>query len=369
MDTPLRQYAYVTAFRCIGPDCPDSCCVGWDMPSDSRQQALCAAHAPELLAAIDPDTRTILRSPTGDCSQLDRGLCRIHARYGSDFLSDSCHFYPRILRDNDAGACMSANLSCPEIARLVLESPDPFALAEATLERMPLRIPHVGEPNAAAISGACLGYALDPRRRPAEALARFIAIGDAAVETWPEMLENELPTQPDIATDADTYRVLYALVLVMALSGSSQRPRLESVVAVMLERLRASVDGQGRELTLLPGAIDACRQLRTEATSQAASIDAILRRWLAAQFTMWGFPFGGYPSLSLAERLRILSVRFAIVRLALQCHLHTQTPAADIVQPVSRLLDHIGDPALILDICRDAGWSSPARLQALALGA
>lgn len=367
--TAYLTYAYVAAFRCVGAECPDTCCAGWDMPSDSRQRSLCAARAPELLAVIDPHTNTIQRTPAGECSQLEAGQCRIHARYGSDFLSDSCHFYPRIFRDSGARTLMSANLSCPEIARLVMELPQPFALGAASLDRLPLHRPMADSPDAPAIADACLAHVLTTSHRPGEALARFIALAGDAPNTWPMALRNPSPLPSNPAETADIYRILYGVLLVASLSKQQEKPRLSAILSTMLERLHATFDAQSRELALLPTAANACRQLQADAASHAASIDATLRRWLAAQLTMWGFPFGGYPSLSLDERLRILAFRFAVTRLALQCHLHTPIAAADIVQPLSRLLDHVSDPTLVLDICRDAGWTSPACLQSMLLGA
>lgn len=54
-------------------------------------------------------------------------LCKIYRVLGEGYLSDTCALYPRILRKIDGKFERSANISCPEIARLALFKPNGIA--------------------------------------------------------------------------------------------------------------------------------------------------------------------------------------------------------------------------------------------------
>ena len=98
MASPLEQHVVVGKFTCLGAECPDTCCAGWNMPVDSVQLARYREKAPELLDTVDLAQGIMKKdAPVGRCGQLCEGLCAIQNNYGSDFLGDSCHFYPRIV--------------------------------------------------------------------------------------------------------------------------------------------------------------------------------------------------------------------------------------------------------------------------------
>ena len=62
------------------------------------------------------------------CVMLDKtGLCSIHMQ-SAELLPATCRDYPRITRQSGARKLVSAKLSCPEVARLVLaaDTDDPF---------------------------------------------------------------------------------------------------------------------------------------------------------------------------------------------------------------------------------------------------
>ena len=92
----------------------------------------------------------------------------------------------------------------------------------------------------------------------------------------------------------------------------------------------------------------------------------ILRRYLAAQISQALFPFSG-AGTTLSARMTVIGVRFALVTWALAT-LGEQTSPDHVVptiQIISRFIDHLADPTLLLAICEETGWSSEARLRAL----
>lgn len=129
---------YSQRFRCIGPACEDSCCVGWavliDRPAYEKYQSVPAGPLRVLLdesIARTPETGSetsfakIKMAQGSTCPILteDR-LCRIHKELGEEFLSHTCATYPRVVHKIDNLEEKALALSCPEAARLVLLDPD-----------------------------------------------------------------------------------------------------------------------------------------------------------------------------------------------------------------------------------------------------
>lgn len=126
---------YAKAFRCIGPECEDTCCHGWDVPIDratyEKYQSTPSfrARADQHLVLItsnptDAAHARIKLTPSMTCPFLaaDR-LCGIQKEYGEDHLSTACSTYPRVTRRIEGLMEKALFLSCPEAARLVLLNP------------------------------------------------------------------------------------------------------------------------------------------------------------------------------------------------------------------------------------------------------
>src|SRR5690606_34553615 len=97
-------------------------------------------HAPELLGAVTSGEAELImrRDPETDyCVKFENGLCGIHKKYGTDFLGDACHFFPRVTRRLGDTTLMTASLSCPEVARLALSGEEGLELVDAVTARIP----------------------------------------------------------------------------------------------------------------------------------------------------------------------------------------------------------------------------------------
>lgn len=135
---------YAGRFACTGSDCPDTCCSGWRIDLDRAtlvQYESC--DDPELQPLFqkhvqrNPEPPTLqtcgvirkLEGPSHYCPFLDEArLCRIQARHGSDWLSDTCSDYPRCTVQVEDHHQLVLQLSCPEAARLALLEPDALEL-------------------------------------------------------------------------------------------------------------------------------------------------------------------------------------------------------------------------------------------------
>jgi len=127
----LQPRSY-SAFRCIGAQCEDTCCVGWIVNVDRKTyEAYQSSDDPELGSALrnlvtinpvvgsgDNYARIALSGP--GCPFLAEGLCGIQKKLGEEYLPIMCVTYPRVMNVVDGVLERSLDLSCPEAARLVL---------------------------------------------------------------------------------------------------------------------------------------------------------------------------------------------------------------------------------------------------------
>lgn len=146
MNTVLvKEYKYLNKFNCLADKCEDPCC-GQPFGKNIEKQAYqkYQQRAPELLDYVElhEDRDLYLIKPgTNGCSLWDdSGLCKIHSSYGTEFLSDTCHFYPRVHTQIGENIFVNAKVSCPEVSRIILTEEDPFSLVETETDRIPIDV-------------------------------------------------------------------------------------------------------------------------------------------------------------------------------------------------------------------------------------
>jgi lysine-N-methylase len=133
----LQPHSY-DAFRCIGADCEDTCCVGWAVNVDrATYEAYQSCDDPELGASLHQLVNINAANPSDDnyaritlsgasCPFLSESLCSIQKKLGEQYLSKMCAAYPRVMSLVDDVLYRSLHLSCPEAARIVLLDPNPM---------------------------------------------------------------------------------------------------------------------------------------------------------------------------------------------------------------------------------------------------
>lgn len=125
--------AYYKNFKCIADKCPDTCCAGWEIVVDpeslEKYKALKGAYADKInsLITVDEDGDSIFISSSSRCPfLLESGLCEMHIELGEASLCRTCRQFPRHKTYFGARVETGISLSCPEAARLIIESPDPI---------------------------------------------------------------------------------------------------------------------------------------------------------------------------------------------------------------------------------------------------
>lgn len=126
----VRFPAYYGDFRCLAGACPDSCCAGWDILVDADAhelyRTLSGAVADRLRQnlTVDEDGQTMMAMVDGRCPMWRQdGLCDLQLNYGEAALCQVCREFPRIRQDYGSFTEYLLELSCPEAARLILDSP------------------------------------------------------------------------------------------------------------------------------------------------------------------------------------------------------------------------------------------------------
>ena len=116
-------------FKCIGGDCTETCCGGWNIVIDKETY--------DKYTQLDDNTRDwicgnikqgedgaylISTNEQGWCPFLNQdNLCDIILKVSEDYISEVCHIYPRkITKYNDIEFC-TVSVSCPEVARQIIE--------------------------------------------------------------------------------------------------------------------------------------------------------------------------------------------------------------------------------------------------------
>lgn len=132
----IRKPVYFDTFRCIASLCPDSCCKEWsvqvDEASAARYRGLPGDLGDRLREVLrDEDGETVMAIEDGRCPMWRTdGLCRIQAELGESALCKTCREFPRLTHDYGSFVEYGLELSCPEAARLILDTP-PSPLLES----------------------------------------------------------------------------------------------------------------------------------------------------------------------------------------------------------------------------------------------
>lgn len=120
---------YYKEFFCVGGDCPDTCCAGWQIVIDKKTQKMYrrekGVFGNRLKNEIDWK-EGVFKQYEGCCAFLnDENLCDIYKEIGEDRLCRTCRLYPRHIEEFESLREISLSLSCPIVAKLVLEKQEP----------------------------------------------------------------------------------------------------------------------------------------------------------------------------------------------------------------------------------------------------
>lgn len=140
-----KAMPYLKDFKCTCGDCPDSCCIGWDVDIDQETyERYMALKEPHLVKRyqklIKPypyyfdtavDFARVKLPHSKRCPFLtEKGLCMTQSELGETYLSNVCATFPRISNQINDVIETTLTLSCPVAAHLVLLTDTPLVLEE-----------------------------------------------------------------------------------------------------------------------------------------------------------------------------------------------------------------------------------------------
>lgn len=341
----VRAFNYVQRFSCLAERCEDTCCKDWRISISERDRGVAGQAQPlyENLIVKDAGGYQIAKRPDGHCVALEGGRCKVHAQFGEQALSNICANFPRMFRLINGSLVKSASMGCPEITRLCLFGDDPFHLNEIQQDDF-----HLTDANNQAFEGldaadwyalvnTPLQLALAPEVSAEQALMRLFDMASRLSSLphsgWAESL-------PTLMAD---YRQAAA---------QEAPPAADPLVSVLMDILNGPKVPTALPQRVLGALADENRALLKPAYPDLyhghvrATLEPILKRFIAAEMTRTGFPFisttsaGQDYGLNLAEWGATLAIRTLTLRYLLlaHCDLTTQqAPARDeIVELVYR---------------------------------
>lgn len=118
-------------FQCVGGACPDTCCRGWKISVDEVSMRKYGELEEPLRSKIlanmgEEDGQKVIKLDSErNCPFLnEQGLCAMYELISPDALCNTCQVYPRKIVDYYDVTLLTVALSCPEVARMLLDHPD-----------------------------------------------------------------------------------------------------------------------------------------------------------------------------------------------------------------------------------------------------
>lgn len=117
-------------FKCTADKCKFTCCSGWDVSIDkdtykkweNDDSAKYIMNNIIFKSSDDEDEEgyVVDKETSAPCPFLDNtGLCEIVKSHGEDYLSNTCHTFPRIENTFDDTKELTLSCACPEVIELI----------------------------------------------------------------------------------------------------------------------------------------------------------------------------------------------------------------------------------------------------------
>ncbi|MEI7668772.1 MAG: flagellin lysine-N-methylase [Pseudomonadota bacterium] len=389
MTLTSNSFDFLLKFKCTGGECPDTCCKSWNMQIDDKTINLYKEKAPDLLDSVTENSSNeyIMRrdTQTGFCVRFSDGLCGIQNKYGEDYLGDACNFYPRAIKKIGNDVVATATLSCPEIARLALFDKDAFNKKKMQIAKLPYSVKNylpeqLSEVQANEIHNIFLNEALSETTSPEHKIMRMIVVCESleriSVSSWHDAVpfyfehaDSGIPN-PE-RKESDQVLLLQSLCGLVFAAKKLGDNRLMQTIETIEEALHVTIRRDNLMIAALPDSVNAVINLIEKwNNSVKENFSEILSRYLAMQLSLAFFPFSGFGE-KLTERITIIGIRFATIRLALASAYQKNGKMPDeseiirIIQSLSRFMDHLGDAEFSLKIYEETGWLKKERFMGL----
>ena len=130
---------YFDKFACVADQCEATCCAGWQIVIDEeareRYKSEQGEYGTVLRERIDWEEGVFKQGCGKRCAFLkENNLCEMYQRLGEDSLCFTCTNYPRHIEEFENLREISLTVSCPEVARILLEQKEPVHFTEEEID-------------------------------------------------------------------------------------------------------------------------------------------------------------------------------------------------------------------------------------------
>ncbi|MBR2408517.1 MAG: flagellin lysine-N-methylase [Lachnospiraceae bacterium] len=130
---------YYEKFKCIADRCEATCCAGWQIVIDEGAMECYKSQQGEygevLRERIDWSEGVFKQDCRKRCAFLkDNNLCEMYERLGEVSLCFTCANYPRHIEEFENLREVTLTISCPEVARILLEQKEPVKFTEEEID-------------------------------------------------------------------------------------------------------------------------------------------------------------------------------------------------------------------------------------------
>ena len=121
---------YYEKFQCTADKCKDTCCAGWQIVIDEesleKYKKIKNDYIWKVMACVDWESGTFRQDNTKRCAFLNaKNLCDLYTNVGEHSLCKTCREYPRHTEEFEGVREISLSVSCPEVARILMECIEP----------------------------------------------------------------------------------------------------------------------------------------------------------------------------------------------------------------------------------------------------
>ena len=123
---------YYEEFKCIADKCEDTCCAGWqiviDKESLQKYKKVRGNFRKRMLGSVNWLQGTFRQDKDKRCAFLNENtLCDLYLAQGKNGFCKTCREYPRHTEEFEGVREITLSLSCPEVARIVMNRTEPVA--------------------------------------------------------------------------------------------------------------------------------------------------------------------------------------------------------------------------------------------------
>lgn len=121
---------YYKEFHCIADKCEDTCCAGWQIVIDGisleKYRHFAGDYRKTVWKNINWITHTFKQDKDKRCAFLNKdNLCDLCLHAGEKSFCKTCRTYPRHIEEFEGVREISLSVSCPEVARILLNKKEP----------------------------------------------------------------------------------------------------------------------------------------------------------------------------------------------------------------------------------------------------